>query len=481
MKADKSLFFILLVIVLLVLLSVFFPEDGVSFGGRRLFFPTVEEVLIREKRKSVTEKMQELEQTIRIKVIEDSVSNARISAFNDSSVFYMNFFNSHPARIHLPGNDLTFFDRLFENAENCGENEEIIHILHYGDSQIEADRITGLIRQKLQEKFGGKGPGLLPLVQPIPSSAVAQTASENISRFIISGNHMHKANHNRYGILGQVAEVSGRSSVTITSRNWKDTFENVKEFSKIRLFVSNNSPDFKVVLHTGNEKPIVRTASANSSAMHALTWNLNTPVKKFTLELFGHAEVTALSIDGNQGGIAVDNIPLRGSSGTFFSGIAANSIAPTLKELNVQLIIMEFGGNMTPYLKNDKVINKYKEDIAGQIRYLAKLCPTAKIILIGPSDMSTKINGRLKSYPLLSKNVQALKEAALENNAAFWNMYEVMGGEDSMIDWVREKPSLAAPDYIHFTPRGANRIAEMFCESLMNYYDFYRLLKNNQK
>jgi hypothetical protein len=102
-------------------------------------------------------------------------------------------------------------------------------------------------------------------------------------------------------------------------------------------------------------------------------------------------------------------------------------------------------------------------------------------LLIGPADMSTKVNGRLQSYPYLEKTIAGMKEAALENGAAFWDMYQVMGGKNSMIKWVKNSPSLAAPDYIHFTPKGADRIAKTFYESLMIYYGYYDFQREHGK
>jgi len=69
-----------------------------------------------------------------------------------------------------------------------------------------------------------------------------------------------------------------------------------------------------------------------------------------------------------------------------------------------------------------------------------------------------------------------MKETALENGAAFWDMFSVMGGENSMIEWVQNQPAWATSDYIHFTEKGAARIGELFYESFMIYYNFYRFL-----
>ena len=54
-------------------------------------------------------------------------------------------------------------------------------------------------------------------------------------------------------------------------------------------------------------------------------------------------------------------------------------------------------------------------------------------------------------------------------------MYAAMGGQGSMVQWVMQNPPLANEDYIHFTRKGAARIGGMLYETLMLYYDYYRL------
>ena len=45
-------------------------------------------------------------------------------------------------------------------------------------------------------------------------------------------------------------------------------------------------------------------------------------------------------------------------------------------------------------------------------------------------------------------------------------MYEAMGGENSMITWVKE--GMAAADYVHFSPKGTKLISEVFYQCLHN-------------
>lgn len=478
MKSSRILFFILLVIALLAFISFIFPQGGVALANYRFYFPTWEDMMEKENIESVENKMQELEESLRMKSPQVINSGTDWRQSHDSLSFYNDFFQNHPSRIFLPANNHEYFFSLFKRMENAKESGEVIHILHYGDSQIEGDRITGFLRQRLQERFGGQGPGLIPLVQPIPSMSVGQTASENINRYIIAGAHQNRVSHKRYGVLGQVAQINGGGHASIYTRNWKTTFENVKEFTKVRLFVNNNKENFTVSLGPQEKTAITKTLEAAKDNMSVLTWEFSTPIKKIVMRFSGSAEVTGIALDGDYG-ITIDNIPLRGSSGTFFTEINSASMTPMMKELNTSLIILQFGGNMMPSLYNDAGIRIYKEKLGKQIAHLNQIYPDAKILLIGPSDMSTKVNGRLQTYPHLKATVNAMREVALENGAAFWDMFQVMGGENSMIKWVNNKPAYASPDHVHFTTAGAERIGRIFFESLMIYYDYYKFVGGN--
>ena len=64
---------------------------------------------------------------------------------------------------------------------------------------------------------------------------------------------------------------------------------------------------------------------------------------------------------------------------------------------------------------------------------------------------------------------------SLRNDVAYWDMFHVMGGEGSMAQWVKHKPALAGPDYVHFTYSGAQAIGTDLAKSFLTYYDFYKL------
>ena len=164
---------------------------------------------------------------------------------------------------------------------------------------------------------------------------------------------------------------------------------------------------------------------------------------------------------------------MRGSSGNCLMTISRSSLRPFFNRENVALVILQFGGNSMPYLNRDK-LHDFKESTKQLIRTFQQLAPQAKVLFIGPADMARNSeNGELESYPILPALNDSLRAAADEAGAAFWNMYAAMGGKGSIIRWVEANPQLAGEDYIHFTPLGAKKIAQLLYDTLHLYYRFY--------
>ena len=74
------------------------------------------------------------------------------------------------------------------------------------------------------------------------------------------------------------------------------------------------------------------------------------------------------------------------------------------------------------------------------------------------------------SVPLI---VEAQKEAARKSKVAFFNLYEAMGGRNSMVEWVEEL-QYANKDYVHFNHKGAKNAANLIHEFLINEYEEFK-------
>jgi lysophospholipase L1-like esterase len=183
------------------------------------------------------------------------------------------------------------------------------------------------------------------------------------------------------------------------------------------------------------------------------------------------ADVYAVSMDCKKG-VAVDNVAMRGSSGTDFTRIDGAYLAQQMQALNTKLLILQFGVNVAPHVLND--YSFYEKAYYRQLKYLKDNLPGVSILVIGISDMSTKDGGHYVSYPNITLIRDAQKKAAFKAGCAFWDLYEAMGGENSMPSWVNSKPSLAEKDFTHFNANGAKIIGEMIYNALMSEYLAYK-------
>lgn len=465
MKSIRTLAFILTIILILGAGWFFFPAEGITIGDYTLRFPSLAE----DSKPSETE------------VDVDAVLNKVTKSFEmscsdnllDSMRFFRQYLKENPNRIYLPNDDYTYFDPLFNQFEKAQELGKTYRVMYYGDSQIEMDRISSVLRQKLQELFGGSGPNMIPAVQPVATISVSQQAS-GLNRYAVYGDASNqRANHNRYGVMAQFSQVVGGGSMTFIRSNHSQALDNVKEISTVSVLLGRNSQNFTATLKCGDIATEPKVLPANDS-VSLITWILPEDIQRGTISFKGNAEIYGILLDGDPG-VAIDNVALRGCSGTIFTRINESIARQSFKLLDTKLIILQFGGNRMPGITTSKSITPYMAELENQINYIKRVAPKATLLFIGPADMGRSYGGKMGTWHGLPELNDSLRAMALRNKVAYWDMFHVMGGEGSMAQWVKHKPALAGPDYIHFTFTGAQEIGSDLARSFTTYYDFYKL------
>lgn len=458
MKASATLKFFAIVVALLAALCMIFPKGGITLGGMTLRFPSLHKVMVREKQRSMDELLV-AEQKRDLSGARDSVDNCRQILFEGQTRFW------------LPDDDITFFDRFFAAAEGAQAQGRTVRILHYGDSQIEMDRISCRLRERMQEIFGGNGPGMIPFRQPIPTFSFNQSASGSLTCQSTWGDStVHRANGN-YGPMLRSWRVSGGATLSIKANKGRLAPERTGLFSRICVLFNNRPGPLSVSMRDRMGGGTF-SASKTGEGIHIVSWQTDSLTSSATVTVEGTADIYGVLVDG-YGGVAVDNISMRGVSGHQFKMANFDQLAKAYGMMDIGIIIMQFGGNSVPYLNGEKSINSYCSKLGEQIDFVREACPDAAILFIGPSDMSTKVGGDLATYPMLPTVVERLRTMANEHGAAFWSIYDAMGGKNSMITWVNN--GYAGPDYIHFSHKGAVIMGDYLADALLNIYELYKL------
>lgn len=468
----QTLLFLLLVGLLAMITMLVFPKDGVKLTDSL----TLEYENLNDFFGSDSTKTLSTEDSLFSIVGIDSV------ALRDSLDRVAKLRFERVTSIQHSDSTHSSLDLFYQSLTSIKKNGGKIRVLHYGDSQIEGDRMTRIIRNELQKEFGGIGPGLVPAYPVIPTPLVKQDKSDNWMRFTAYGRKDSTLLHNNFGQLASFSRFAPLADSTEnldTLSAWLEVkpatygFYRTRKYSKMKLLLG------------GNTKPVAVTIFADSilvfsDSLKANTYNRKIEVNfettpsaiKIAFSGSDSPDVYGISFEGSNG-VVVDNIPLRGASGTLFRRISKSQLKAQFALEPIRLVILQFGGNSVPYIDTKIRAQKFGNYFRSNLRYLKSILPKASFIVIGPSDMATKVKNEFVTYPMLETIRNEVQKAAWNEGAAYYDMYEVMGGKNSMKDWVEADPALAAADYVHFTSKGANKMATSFYEALRKDYDKY--------
>jgi hypothetical protein len=168
----------------------------------------------------------------------------------------------------------------------------------------------------------------------------------------------------------------------------------------------------------------------------------------------------------NKEGIYLDNFGMRGNSGVGLGYVNTSIYCAFNKIQDYKLIVLQYGLNALS--EKDTNTIWYRQSMNITIKNLKQAFPNATILLVSVSDRSTKINGKFVTIPNLPNFVNMQRKLAIQNKILFWNMFEAMGGEGTMVEWAQRKKPLANKDYTHLTFRGGKQLATLFCKALIS-------------
>lgn len=337
-----------------------------------------------------------------------------------------------------------------------------VRIAHYGDSIILGDIMTEYLRYYFQSNYGGNGIGYVDIYSN--ANRMRKTIEHNYSDgWTNYALNTRNSENIPLGISGSVSVASDKCSVTINSTN----FMKVKYyFDTYRLFYANpgNSAKVKITVD-GKANNYDLKSSKDVNEIFINSSNMKDAKAEFINA--GGTFVFGQSFE-TKTGVIIDNFPISGNSGVSLLDIPEKILISFKEILDYKLIILNYGVNVATPNKN--IFKIYENKMLKVIDYLKRIYPESSILIVSVGDKTVKKGSKFSTDENIPLLLETQKNIAEKGKVAFWNLWETMGGKDSMNDWVNNSPPLALKDYTHFTHEGGEKVAGLLYSALMKEY-----------
>ena len=138
------------------------------------------------------------------------------------------------------------------------------------------------------------------------------------------------------------------------------------------------------------------------------------------------------------------------------------------EQLHYDLIVLHYGTNVLNYGSYN--YSWYEKRMSKTVEHLKECFPGVAILIVSTADKSTKYDLEMKTDSAVVPLMLAQKKYAIKSESAFVNLYTLMGGDGSMVQWVDEEPARANKDYTHFNFRGAKEVAKLIFSQIDEGY-----------
>jgi len=341
-----------------------------------------------------------------------------------------------------------FVDKLI--ALKNGEQVKV-RIAYLGDSMIEGDLLSQTLRSLLQQAYGGKGVGFVPITSQV--AQFRQTAISSSSEGWVDLNFKNTKRRNLF-LSGHIFFSSGDDWVKVKDNTNKDTSVVIGKY-----LLYGVPTDSSYVL--ANKKSIFldkRAVFNRQLLLNNKEKSLMISTNDVGLPLYG------LSFESDNG-VIVDNFSFRGISGLEF-GKLDTGFLQAINEFNpYDLVIFQYGVNVL-YKPDDMNFSWYKRAAVPVITKMKSCFSKADFLIVGTGDRAFRYPEGYQSALGIEALIKEQASLAKQTNSAFFSLYAAMGGKNSMVNWATQSPSLANKDYVHPNALGARILGKYLFEAI---------------
>lgn len=336
-----------------------------------------------------------------------------------------------------------------------------VRIAFLGDSFIEGDIVVADFRSGLQEQFGGRGVGFVPVTSVAAQfRPTVEQRTDGWTTWSILTDHRH-----RYTLSGMTFQPKKeKPTLYIKATNRYPELDSVSSLK----FLYEQNVHTRMTLVCNGTRDTIREELPPTSV---ITQYERTGI--FTEASFSFADTAGFRALGvaleDHSGVSVDNYSLRGNSGMNLARLDSARCSELSAIRPYDLIILQYGLNVV----SDSVLQYgwYTKRMEEVVRHVRSCFPEADVLMLSVSDRSRQVDGRFETMPAVLALLHAQRQTARRAGVAFWNVFGAMGGENSMVRFVEN--NWASKDYTHLSFKGGKEVASALLNAILLEKEFY--------
>ena len=320
------------------------------------------------------------------------------------------------------------------------------------------------MRELLQDQFGGNGVGWVDCASQVHGFRQSVVHSfSGITEYEIVKRPFSNANQGiaqRYFTASEGARITYKGARARRHQNqWTKAIFYLRSDGGLRLHTTMNG-DSTVVDTIAGAPRLQAIECRDSVPMTSVSYTLR-GIGSGTL--FYGVALEPLS------GVIVDNFSMRGSAGYTLSQIPDATLAQFAALRPYDLIVVHYGLNVANTGQSN--YSGYTRNMGQAIEHLRQAYPHTSILVVSMPDRDQRSANGLHTMKGVEALVAYQQIMASDHAVSFFNLFEAMGGRDSMKGLVEQ--GMANKDYTHINFKGGRHLARFLFDAIMAGYHSY--------
>ena len=368
--------------------------------------------------------------------------------------------------VHIEDSDNQGMSHFYAALKSTAarKNSATTRIVHFGDSLVASDYVSGTLRRLLQATFGDAGHGFTLVANAWPSYF-----HEGVSRYATSGWLVSRVvgpytSDGWYGLGGVSFKAPPNTLLRIGTAKRGDIGRSVSRF-ELAYVAEPNGGSMRVRI----DEQVLGDLSTQSAEKQFKTAQWKVPEGPHELELLtthGTSRLFGVILERDVPGVVLDAIGIQGARLRFLDQQDDAHYAEQLRWRNPDLVIYEFGANESADGLAYSLVD-FHSTMKKVLLQQKSAISEASCLVVGAMDRAVRNGDSLTSasfIPLLVKEQRAVAE---EVGCAFFDTYQAMGGPGAMPRWVHR--GLGQADLTHPTAVGADIIGTWLYRAMMEH------------